>query len=134
MPLLGGMGTFAAWIVVMALNPRTLFVGTGWMVLGVAVATAALFSMLAFQAGYQSGVRAELDRLGAHILVVPKGCPYDAASMALHGASWPCYLQSHYLAEVCSVPGVATAAPVFMAVVGTVGVPSLRGRASWMPS
>jgi putative ABC transport system permease protein len=84
---------------------------------GVAIATAALFSMLAFQVGYQNGVRAELEQLGAHILVVPKGCPYDAASMALHGASWPCYLKSQYLAEVCSVPGVATAAPVFMAAV-----------------
>ena len=40
MPLtavLGGLGTFAAWIVVMALNPRTLAVGIGWMVLGIAV-------------------------------------------------------------------------------------------------
>jgi basic amino acid/polyamine antiporter, APA family len=35
--VLGGFGTFAAWIVVMALNPRTLFVGLGWMVLGIAV-------------------------------------------------------------------------------------------------
>ena len=35
--VLGGLGTFAAWIVVMALNPRTLFVGTAWMVLGVTV-------------------------------------------------------------------------------------------------
>ncbi|HET9184841.1 MAG TPA: APC family permease, partial [Solirubrobacterales bacterium] len=35
--VLGGLGTFSAWIVVMALNPRTLVVGTGWMVLGVAV-------------------------------------------------------------------------------------------------
>ncbi len=34
---LGGLGTFAAWIVVMALNPRTLFVGLGWMALGIAV-------------------------------------------------------------------------------------------------
>ncbi len=33
----GGVGTFAAWIVVMALNPRTLVVGLGWMVLGIAV-------------------------------------------------------------------------------------------------
>ena len=33
----GGLGTFGAWIVVMALNPSTLFVGTGWMVLGVVV-------------------------------------------------------------------------------------------------
>ena len=35
--VLGGMGTFAAWIVVMALNPRTLAVGLGWMALGIAV-------------------------------------------------------------------------------------------------
>jgi APA family basic amino acid/polyamine antiporter len=35
--VLGGLGTFAAWIVVMALNPSTLFVGTGWMILGVTV-------------------------------------------------------------------------------------------------
>src|SRR6516225_11259748 len=82
---------------------------------GVAIATAALFSLLAFQKGYRNGVQEELDRLGAHVLLVPKGCPYDAASMALHGASWPCFLKQEYLAEVRSVPGVATAAPVFMA-------------------
>jgi APA family basic amino acid/polyamine antiporter len=35
--VLGGLGTFGAWIVVMALNPSTLFVGTGWMILGIAV-------------------------------------------------------------------------------------------------
>jgi APA family basic amino acid/polyamine antiporter len=33
----GGLGTFGAWIVVMALNPRTLFVGLGWMAFGIAV-------------------------------------------------------------------------------------------------
>src|SRR5262245_2766105 len=35
--VLGGLGTFAAWLVVMALNPRTLFVGLGWMAFGIAV-------------------------------------------------------------------------------------------------
>jgi basic amino acid/polyamine antiporter, APA family len=33
----GGLGTFAAWIVVMALNPRTLVIGAIWMVLGTAI-------------------------------------------------------------------------------------------------
>lgn len=81
---------------------------------GVAIALAALWSLLSFGRGYGQGVSGELDRLGAHILVVPKGCPYDAASIALHGASWPCYLPSKYLMQVQSVGGVATAAPVFM--------------------
>jgi len=84
---------------------------------GVAIATAALFSLLAFQRGYRDGMHQELARLGAHILVVPKGCPYDAASMALHGASWPCYLKERYLDEVRAVPGVATAAPLFMSAI-----------------
>jgi APA family basic amino acid/polyamine antiporter len=35
--VLGGLGTFSAWIVVMALNPRTLAVGLGWMALGISV-------------------------------------------------------------------------------------------------
>lgn len=84
---------------------------------GVAIAVAALFSLLAFQRGYREGVRSELDRLGAHVLVVPKGCPYDAASIALHGANWPCYLKQRYLEEVRGATGVAAAAPVFMAAV-----------------
>jgi basic amino acid/polyamine antiporter, APA family len=33
----GGLGTFAAWIVVMALNPRTLVIGAIWMALGTAI-------------------------------------------------------------------------------------------------
>jgi basic amino acid/polyamine antiporter, APA family len=35
--VLGGLGTFSAWIVVMALNPRTLAVGLGWMAFGIVV-------------------------------------------------------------------------------------------------
>jgi basic amino acid/polyamine antiporter, APA family len=33
----GGLGTFAAWIVVMALNPRTLVIGAIWMLLGISI-------------------------------------------------------------------------------------------------
>jgi APA family basic amino acid/polyamine antiporter len=33
----GGFGTFAAWIVVMALNPRTLIIGAIWMLLGISI-------------------------------------------------------------------------------------------------
>jgi putative ABC transport system permease protein len=84
-------------------------------VLGLAVATGTLFSMLAFQRGYKRGLERELYQLGAHVLVVPKGCPYDAASLALHGANWPCYLKEAYLSQVAQTPGVAVAAPVLMA-------------------
>ncbi len=90
---------------------------------GVATAVAALFSLLAFLRGYRSGLDREVGRLGAHVLVAPKGCPFDAASLALHGASWPCYLKSSYLADVQATPGVAVAAPVFMAARVDPGAP-----------
>ncbi len=35
--ILGGLGTFAAWIVVMVMNPVTMAIGLGWMLLGAAV-------------------------------------------------------------------------------------------------
>lgn len=82
---------------------------------GVAIGIAAMGSLLSFEQGYRQGLERELDRLGAHILVVPKGCPYDAASIALHGASWPCYLKAQYLEAVRATPGVGTAAPALMA-------------------
>jgi putative ABC transport system permease protein len=90
---------------------------TALTVTGVAVAVAALFSLLAFQRGYTRGISGELDRLGAHVLVVPKGCPYDAASIALHGARWPCYLKESYLQEIEALSTVGQAAPVFMSAV-----------------
>jgi basic amino acid/polyamine antiporter, APA family len=35
--IVGGLGTFAAWIVVMALNTRTLVIGTAWMLIGLGI-------------------------------------------------------------------------------------------------
>src|SRR5690242_12350443 len=105
------------WIRLAIKNSSRRKVRTLVTILGVAIAVAALFSLVSFQRGYQTGMEGELDRLGAHVLVVPKGCPYDAASIALHGASWPCYLKASYLDEVRGVTGVATAAPVFMSAV-----------------
>lgn len=89
-------------------------VRTAITVAGVAISIAALFALLSFERGYREGVRRELDHLGAHILIAPKGCPYDAASLALHGASWPCYLKAKYLEEVRTTPGVVAAAPALM--------------------
>jgi APA family basic amino acid/polyamine antiporter len=35
--IVGGLGTFAAWVVVMALNTRTLVIGSAWMLIGLAI-------------------------------------------------------------------------------------------------
>src|ERR1700722_14923477 len=102
------------WISLALKNAGRRKLRTAVTISGVAIAIAALFSLLSFQRGYQAGMQNELERLGAHVLVVPKGCPYDAASIALHGASWPCYLKEEYIARVRNTGGVATAGPLLM--------------------
>ena len=104
----------ASWLILPWNEWRRRPVRTGVTVMGVGLAVAALFSLVAFERGYRRGLQAELDRLGAHILVVPKGCPYDAASLALHGANWPCHLAATYLSEIRAVPGVKAAVPALM--------------------
>lgn len=81
---------------------------------GIALAAAVLYSLTSFQNGYQRRLRAELEALGAHILVVPKGCPYEAASIAIHGANWPRYLPEADLPALAAAPGVRCAAGVLM--------------------
>ena len=103
-----------SWFTVALKEWRRRPARTAVTVTGVGLAIGVLFSLLAFERGYRRAVQAELDRLGAHVLVVPKGCPYDAASLALHGANWPCHLKASYLAEVRAVAGVQAAVPVLM--------------------
>ena len=83
-------------------------------VLGVAIAIAVLYSLFQFQQGYQSRLKGELGALGAHVMVVPKGCPYEAATIALHGGKWPRYMDESLLDKVKADPGVAEAAGVIM--------------------
>ncbi len=83
-------------------------------VLGVAIAIAVLYSLFQFQQGYQSRLKGELGAMGAHVMVVPKGCPYEAATIALHGGKWPRYMDESQLEKVKANPGVADAAGVIM--------------------
>ncbi len=82
--------------------------------LGIGVAIAVLYSLLEFQHGYEKGLQTEVNQLGAHIMVVPKGCPYEAATIVLHGGKWPRYMEESYYDRIKSTPGVDHAAPILM--------------------
>jgi putative ABC transport system permease protein len=89
-------------------------VRTTLTVAGVAVAIAVLYSLLEFQKGYERGLREDLNALGAHIMVVPKGCPYEASTIVLHGGKWPRYLKQEYMEKVRAVPGIEESAGILM--------------------
>lgn len=83
-------------------------------ILSVAIAISILFSLVAFNRGYEKEMKKELQYLGYHILIVPKGCPYEAASLVLHGGKFPRYLKDEYVDEIKKVPGVKESARLFM--------------------
>jgi putative ABC transport system permease protein len=83
-------------------------------ILSVAIAISILFSLVAFNRGYEKEMKKELQYLGYHILIVPKGCPYEAASLVLHGGKFPRYLKDEYVEEIKKVEGVKETARLFM--------------------
>jgi len=83
-------------------------------VLGVAIAITVLFSLLSLNSGYEKELNREMGSLGVHILAVPKGCPYEAASLILHGGVIPKYLTATDLKNVSSIDGIGLATPMLM--------------------
>jgi putative ABC transport system permease protein len=82
---------------------------------GLAVAVAVLACLSAFGHGYQLALRAELDRMGLQLMLVPLGCPYDAAARVLKGRTLENSLPESALDEARRDPAVAVAAPLLMA-------------------
>jgi putative ABC transport system permease protein len=83
-------------------------------VLGVAIAIAVLFSLLSLNSGYEKELNKEVNSMGVHILAVPKGCPYEAASLVMHGGVIPKYLSAYDLKNVSSIEAVELATPMLM--------------------
>ena len=60
-------------------------VRTGLTVASIAVAVAVLFTLLSFNKGYDKALKSQLQQMGVHAMVLPIGCPYEAASLVLKG-------------------------------------------------
>ena len=83
-------------------------------VLGVAIAISVLFSLLALNSGYEMELNKEVNSMGVHILAVPKGCPYEAASLIIHGGVIPKYLSASDLENVTRIQDVELATPMLL--------------------
>lgn len=88
-------------------------------VLGVAIASMALFSVLSFDRGFREALQKEMQSSGAHMYVSTEGCPLEAASLILHGGEIPKFLPEERLEQVKQIPGVHVAAGMLI-----FGVPS----------
>jgi len=79
------------------------------------VAVAVLVCLASFGSGYKRALGTEIDRMGLQLMLVPLGCPYDAAARVLKGKALENSLPEAALIEVRRDPAVAIAAPLLMA-------------------
>jgi putative ABC transport system permease protein len=84
---------------------------------GVAIAVAVLVSLLAFDAGYQDGLRTDIDRMGYQVLVTAKGCPYEAATLMMKGGGGLRYMEEDVYNGIVGDERIKEIAPQLMATV-----------------
>ena len=88
---------------------------TGLTLFGLSTSVALLACLLGCGTGYQAGLSRELEGMGMQLMVVPLGCPYDAAARVLKGRALDVTLPAGALEAVRRDPAVAVAAPVYTA-------------------
>ncbi len=85
--------------------------------LGIALAAWVLVSLFGFNNGYEASLNRDIDNLGFQMLVVAKGCPYEAATLMLKGGTGLKYMDESIAAAVAAEPEVEGVTPMLMQVV-----------------
>jgi len=86
-------------------------------ILGIAMAAWVLVSLFGFNKGYETSLNKDIDNLGFQMLVVAKGCPYEAATLMLKGGTGLKYMKEEIAAAVAAEPEVEGVTPMLMQVV-----------------
>ncbi|HEX6893988.1 MAG TPA: hypothetical protein VF146_01875, partial [Bryobacteraceae bacterium] len=76
---------FRRYLALASKNLRRRPVRTGLTVAGIALAVAVAVSLGGFMLGYSSAVDRSINMLGFQVMIMAKGCPYEAATMMLKG-------------------------------------------------
>jgi len=97
-------------------NLRRRMVRTTLTVAGVALAVAVAVSLGGFMLGYRGAIDKSIQMLGFQVMIMAKGCPYEAATMMLKGGTGLLYLPADTLKKVSGDPDIESITPVFVGV------------------
>jgi putative ABC transport system permease protein len=86
-------------------------------ILGIAMAAWVLVSLFGFNRGYEASLNKDIDNLGFQMLVVAKGCPYEAATLMLKGGTGLKYMKEDIVSSVAAEPEVEGVTAMLMQVV-----------------
>src|SRR6185369_11401493 len=97
-------------------NLRRRPVRTGLTVAGVALAVTVAVSLGGFMLGYRTAIDKSINMLGFQVMIMAKGCPYEAATMMLKGGTGLLYLPSDTYEKVKNDPDIESITPIFVGV------------------
>ena len=83
-------------------------------VLGIALSSWVLASLLGFNKGYEGALNHDIDNMGFQVLLTAKGCPYEAATLMLKGGTGLRYLKESMVQGVAEDHDVAAVTPMLM--------------------
>jgi len=84
---------------------------------GIALSAWVLVSLLGFNQGYETALNKDIDNMGFELMVMAKGCPYEAATMMLKGGTGLKYIQESIMEDIAKEPEVEKAFPMLMSAV-----------------
>lgn len=102
-------------------NLRRRMVRTALTVAGVALAVTVAVSLGGFMLGYRGAIDKSIDMLGFQIMIMAKGCPYEAATMMLKGGTGLLYLPADIYEKVRNDADIETITPIFVGVAAKQG-------------
>lgn len=88
---------------------------------GVALAVAVAVSLGGFNLGYRRAIAGSIEQLGFQVMVMAKGCPYEAATMMLKGGTGLLYLPEEAHTRIKSDPDIAAITPIFIGIAAKPG-------------
>lgn len=83
-------------------------------IVGIALSTWVLVSLLGFNQGYEKSLNKDIDNLGFQVLLTAKGCPYEAATLMLKGGTGLKYMPESIIDSVVANPQVEKVTPMLM--------------------
>lgn len=86
-------------------------------VIGIALSAWVLVSLLGFNHGYETALNKDIDNMGFQMMVMAKGCPYEAATMMLKGGTGLKYMKQSVIDDIAKEPEVEKTTPMLMAAV-----------------
>jgi len=84
---------------------------------GIALSAWVLVSLLGFNQGYERALNKDIDNMGFELMVMAKGCPYEAATMMLKGGTGLKYINESIMEDIAKEPEVDKAFPMLMSAV-----------------